>query len=127
MPIDGDLERDHRPRRGVADFRTSPAIHHTGRQMKQQVDKPWGLIAPEQKTQQLVLLRSDAAHAATVKGRANEQLRGGRSGFDEVAHGFVRAVARWIRVRGEQVRVMTRARASSSGSGFVLGQAASAR
>ena len=63
MPVDGDFQRRHGPRHGIADFRPRPAVDDIARQMQQQVDQPRRLAAAEQVAQQLVLSRADAGQA----------------------------------------------------------------
>ena len=82
MAVDGDLQRHHRSRHRLADFRPRPAIDHLRRQMHQQIDQPRGLIAAEQIAQQLVLLRTDAGKARDRRKQRIEQSRAHRDRDD---------------------------------------------
>ena len=99
MPVDRDLQRHHRSRRRVADFRPRPAVDHLRGQMHQQIDQPRGLVAAEQIAQQLVLLRPDAGKARDRRKQRIEQSR---------AHGANMAIpARDARLRAIHPRVFS--------------------
>ncbi len=78
MTVDRHLQRHHGSRHRVADFRPRAAIDHAGRQMQQQIDQPWRLVAAEQIAEQFVLLRPDPGKAGDRRKQRIEQSRAHR-------------------------------------------------
>jgi len=83
VAVDGDFQRHHGSLHGLANLRPRPAVDHAGRQVQQQIDQPWGLVAAEQIAQQLVLLRPDAGKGRDRRKQRIEQVRAHQS---PVAH-----------------------------------------
>ena len=73
MPVDGHFQRHNRAGNGVTDFWPRPAIDHARGQVKQQIDQPRGFVPPEQITEQLVLLWTDAGQACDRREKRIEQ------------------------------------------------------
>ena len=75
VTVDRHFQRHHGSRHRVADLRPRAAIDHARRQMQQQIDQPWRLVAAKQVAKQLVLFRPDAGKARDRREQRIEQSR----------------------------------------------------
>ena len=78
MAVDRHLQCHHGSGHRIADLRPRAAIDHARRQMQQQVDQPWRLVAAEQIAKQFVLFRPDAGKARDRRKQRIEQERAHR-------------------------------------------------
>src|SRR5579864_7188198 len=75
MAIDGDFERHHGSRYGIAKFWSRPPVDHACGQMQQQIDQPRRFVPVEQVAKEPVLLRANAAKARERRKQRIEESR----------------------------------------------------